>query len=102
MDFYTCIILELSILSSVSTCKDNEFRCHDGKRCIDITWRCDGDSDCDDDSDEMCDGETKGSQNTCTLKEFHCAGSGTCIPATWRCDGAEDCEDGSDEDSACT
>jgi len=94
--------MELPNLSSVSTCKDNEFRCHDGKRCIDITWRCDGDSDCDDDSDEMCDGETKGSQNTCTLKEFHCAGSGTCIPATWRCDGAEDCEDGSDEDSACT
>ena len=34
------------------TCAPNQFRCHN-KRCIPYVWRCDGDSDCGDDSDEQ-------------------------------------------------
>lgn len=33
-------------------CRASEFRCSDGQ-CINLDWRCDGDADCDDHSDEI-------------------------------------------------
>ena len=34
-----------------TACADNEFQCLDGQ-CVDVTYLCDGDSDCSDNSDE--------------------------------------------------
>jgi len=60
------------------------FACADGFGEIPGRWRCDGDPDCDDGSDEL----------SCPL--FTCADGGE-ILERWRCSGHESCADGSDE-----
>ena len=40
------------------SCRDNEFQCEDNGMCINIAWKCDGESDCEDGSDEAGCGES--------------------------------------------
>ncbi|XP_028744258.1 low-density lipoprotein receptor-related protein 8 isoform X8 [Peromyscus leucopus] len=67
-----------------------QFTCRSGE-CIHLGWRCDGDRDCKDKSDEAdC------SPGPCSENEFPC-GDGTCVLAIKRCNLELDCPDGRDE-----
>lgn len=78
---------------SGKNCTSDQFLCNN-KLCVSRLWKCDGDNDCGDNSDErdcglssVCQGEG----------QFRCK-SGKCIPGHWRCDFEDDCGDGSDEE----
>ncbi|XP_032221271.1 low-density lipoprotein receptor-related protein 8 isoform X1 [Nematostella vectensis] len=77
-------------------CKNNEFTCVNTQKCIAATWKCDGEDDCGDNSDEInC---PKATCNPDT--QFRCT-NGRCIPRRWVCDKDDDCHDGSDERNSC-
>ncbi|KAG8226274.1 hypothetical protein J437_LFUL004831 [Ladona fulva] len=76
--------------TSSHSCSSEYFRCGNGL-CVPNTWKCDGDNDCGDNSDEAsC------SQSTCPSSQIQCT-DGKCIPPYWKCDFDRDCSDGSDE-----
>lgn len=76
------------------TCAPGEWQCGSG-RCVPGTFRCDGENDCGDYSDE-----TGCTNVTCSSTQFLCD-NGRCVPATWKCDSENDCGDGSDEGDFC-
>lgn len=89
------MLLVIDIFFAASVCTNDQFQCADGK-CIDQDWKCDGDHDCDDHSDETkCKAEPH--KNTCIETEWACLYEEQCILNNWKCDGDEDCFDGSDE-----
>merc|ERR1711894_397697 len=89
VDGYLWLPTASSITRTDEGCDDkNEFKCTNGE-CIDNRYRCDGEVDCSDDSDEhscACDG----------VNDFKCS-NGDCIGVEWKCDGEPDCSDESDE-----
>lgn len=70
-------------------CATNQFACSSGANlCIPLAWKCDGEVDCKDGSDEaLC---------ASCLSGFSCL-SGECISLDLQCNGQKDCRDGSDE-----
>ncbi|CAM4944086.1 unnamed protein product [Rotaria socialis] len=76
---------------------NGRFQCRNG-RCISQSYKCDGDDDCHDNSDEQnCPAGTP----TCGTNQFQCRTSGICINKQLMCDGYPHCHDRSDE-SNCT
>lgn len=75
-------------------CKDDEIACKSGGiACVPNTWRCDGEYDCKDHSDEQDCKNT-----SCSFGQFYCGpGSDKCIHSSLVCDGDDDCPDKSDE-----
>ena len=68
--------------------RDDEFTCDNGNW-IPGSYRCDGDNDCGDNSDEIgCAG--------CGDNEFKCH-DGACISASYACDSWADCSQGEDD-----
>ncbi|XP_064481852.1 low-density lipoprotein receptor-related protein 1B-like isoform X2 [Ornithodoros turicata] len=74
-------------------CKKDQFRCVDNSECISLSWKCDGNEDCSDGSDE------RKCRKVCEPAEFYttCGDGVTCIPKNAVCDGVVDCKDGHDE-----
>lgn len=68
-------------------CDHGMFECKNGV-CIDDTLVCNGRTDCQDRSDELCCGDV-----------FKCD-NGNCIKSSWSCDREDDCGDNSDESEA--
>ncbi|XP_078056417.1 MAM and LDL-receptor class A domain-containing protein 1 [Mustelus asterias] len=82
------------------TCSPDAFQCLNGKECIHPPWRCDGEEDCTDGSDESnCSTMVPGTlppQGQCGDKEYRCTDE-ECIPSLLRCDGVPDCSSNEDE-----
>ena len=72
-------------------CSFSEFYCNASNTCIPISFRCDGEYDCSDHSDERnC------KKPTCKKNQFQCE-NGKCVSVADKCDGENDCGDNSDE-----
>uniref|UniRef100_A0A803V497 Low-density lipoprotein receptor-related protein 2 n=1 Tax=Ficedula albicollis TaxID=59894 RepID=A0A803V497_FICAL len=74
-------------------CSSTQFLCADTERCIPIWWKCDGQRDCRDGSDEppTCP------HRYCPVGQFQC-NDGNCTSSHFLCNTLPDCHDRSDED----
>ncbi|CAI9622223.1 unnamed protein product, partial [Staurois parvus] len=86
----TCVFITDE--TSPKLCSLEEFQCKN-QHCIQAGWKCDGEDDCLDGSDENVDACLN---HSCPGDQFKCQ-SNRCIPKRWLCDGANDCGNNEDE-----
>ncbi|KOC62359.1 Vitellogenin receptor [Habropoda laboriosa] len=101
------VVLVLSTIythidTSIIRCDAPEWFSCDNKKCISSVFRCDGENDCGDDSDEIhCQGIQIAPETIrCATDEFQCFDR-SCIPIEKFCDARPDCPDESDEYDNC-
>ncbi|XP_072468339.1 low-density lipoprotein receptor-related protein 2 isoform X2 [Notamacropus eugenii] len=82
-----------SVTHCLPMCSSTQFLCGDSERCIPIWWKCDGQRDCRDGSDEP----STCPQRYCQLGQFQCS-DGNCTNPHFLCNALRECPDGSDED----
>ncbi|XP_015918312.1 vitellogenin receptor isoform X2 [Parasteatoda tepidariorum] len=80
------------VTCTIKNCTSDEFQCKRSKTCVPKDFVCDGLKDCEDSSDEVCDGPVE----ICPGNDFRCS-NGRCILIDWKCDSRDDCGDNSDE-----
>ena len=85
-------VLQPDGLSCRSNCSSSKFQCEKSLKCIPFWWKCDGQKDCDDGSDEPDDCRAF----VCKPGQFQCENN-ACIRPGQFCNGRDDCGDGSDE-----
>lgn len=74
-------------------CAAGKVKCPANRKCMPLSWLCDGYDDCKDFDEDpaVC------MKYPCQEGFEHCPGGYKCIDAEWQCDGEEDCPDGGDE-----
>uniref|UniRef100_A0A8B9W160 ribonuclease H n=1 Tax=Anas zonorhyncha TaxID=75864 RepID=A0A8B9W160_9AVES len=85
-------------LCHMRTCQVNEISCGpQSTQCIPVSWKCDGEKDCDRDPD-CKDGsdEINCFSQTYRPDQFRCE-DGNCVHGSRQCSGVRDCLDGTDE-----
>ncbi|KAG8559732.1 hypothetical protein GDO81_017431 [Engystomops pustulosus] len=82
-----------NIVRCLPSCSSTQYLCADSERCIPMWWKCDGQRDCRDGSDEppTCP------HRYCRVGQFQC-NDGNCTSPHFLCNAIQDCADNSDED----